>query len=363
MVRERTGPSTPMEIPPLSQELLVEFTSESLILSASSRFDPKKVLRHLQGVDRVYMGIDMGGDKITARKVRIRQGEFLQEDDDLVQKSQNGEGYLDFLHQVAEISNNERLPVGLSFAGPMEEGKPQHAANMMAMFRELQTEYSGHLERVLPRLVSVKNDATACLISSSVALCREGRDFENFLLIILGGGLGAAVLQDDKIIGTEAGHLKVPDDLNPFQVREICETTKELQSKSHTCLELVAGGVAGLEKTASKVYGKRVTGIELAKMAAQGDETAKRLYMNAAGIVGHVILGLGNLFSLPLGERDHTAVVFHGGVQKAFGFPEWEADAIRKYLGRDLDNVFQTTSIVSSNACLEGAAVAACLAA
>src|SRR3990167_3047212 len=158
MVRERTGPSTPMEIPPLSQELLVEFTSESLILSASSRFDPKKVLRHLQGVDRVYMGIDMGGDKITARKVRIR------------------EGYLDFLHQVAEISNNERLPVGLSFAGPMEEGKPQHAANMMAMFRELQTEYSGHLERVLPRLVSVKNDATACLISSSVALCREGRD-------------------------------------------------------------------------------------------------------------------------------------------------------------------------------------------
>lgn len=345
-------------VPEIAAQAAV-FTADTLHAHPVNTFNPAP--ENLQSkAGQHVIGIDIGGDKIAAEEKIVGEDGRLYTDTSLRSGSRkHGRAYLSVVESLAYRAYSSDIPVGISFAGPVDGTTPLEGPNVSKLMTELQENYGGDFkgasseEDILlgEKLTALSNDAVAGLYAGAAEAARLHPEVKNVIYVIVGSGLGGALLKDSVVYATEPGHVKVIDELNPYHSEEACGTF----SQTFTCVERVASGKAGIEATWAEQTGKPMSGPQIAAEAEAGNPLALGLYENSAKVIAATVEGMANAMGLSLTDKE-TAVVFHGGTFNVTAYK----DRIKELLQADgsVAPILYTEEF-SDNACLDGAALAA----
>lgn len=358
---ERTSPAASpgchgtladLPVPMLNDSQLSRFTFESLRAAKTREFDPRTTLAALHAADGIrVLAIDIGGDKMTAGAYVASQDNLVPDGAPLVKGGSGGAGYLDLLTDICRTARRDRVPVGVSYAGPTEGSKVLDGVNVPVFIRELGSRYGGDLLALSPDITLV-NDAEAGLLASALVAARTYSDLRNVVYVINGSGIGGAVFSDGTIYATEAGHVQIEDALNSFSQRDECG----LLGARHVCIERIAASKAGIESAWAKHRGAELTGKQISSAYLNGDRFALQLYDISAYLIAHVFIGIVQALQLPA-DWDSTVLVAHGGAFHVPGYGQRVRSVLTAHLHREPR--FLMTKDFSFNTCLDGAAVAA----
>lgn len=343
---------TELEVQPLSRLQMNLFTRGSVRAYPNRLFNLSQVfVRILQQKDRAVMSIDVNGDKLVSTVFRVHDGVLQSKTVDMYQ-SDHGRGYLKRLEEIAAYTGDKKMPVGISFAGAVDDSKAISSPNLLEFFDEFHTQYKSDFARLFPTYVCVLNDALTGMIASAVEMKKIKPDIKNIIYIINGSGIGASVLDGDTIISTEAGHIQLLSQLNTYNVTEKCG----LFGNNFVCIEKSAAGKAALEPIWKKLTGREEDGVAISKAYQNGDERALELFNTSSFLVAHIAAGIASAF----GKRDvmkDTAFVFHGGI---FHVPYY-GERVEQLLSKELGGAFTVlfTKDFSAHASSDGAAIAA----
>lgn len=294
------------------------------------------------------LAVDIGGDKLIAACYRIRDGGLEQQPGAITRSSKGGYGYVELLADLAVKARRDRLPVGISFAGPTDGTRLVAAPNLPGLYHDLDR-YHRDFARLFPS-VAVANDAEAGIMAASVEATARYPSAQHVIYVINGSGLGGAVLSSGTIFACEPGHVPAESRLNRFGQRKPCG----LLGATHVCLELVAASKAGIEDIWQQRRGVALSGREIAARYLSGDPLALELYQDSALATAHVITGLVRAFRF---RPEHSCVVAHGGIFQVPGYGERVRSILTDGGVCPLGVLF--TKDFSTNACLDGAALAA----
>ncbi len=340
-----------MVVPKLIDSQIAKFTIESLRAIRTRSFDPHATLHTLSATRGAgVVAIDIGGDKLIATSYNVRQGTLIQEGKPLVKEGTAGAGYIDVLEKVSALARTRLLPIGVSYAGPIQGSKVLAGVNIPVFMRDFQLRYNGDFANLHSQMTLV-NDAEAGVMAASLEAVRRYPAARHVIYVINGSGIGGAVLKDGAIYATEAGHIPAEGDLNSFGQQRPCG----LLGATYVCLERVGASKAGIEDIWFQQREEKLTGKEIAAAYLAGDELALRLYESSALVTAHIVKGMAKALGL-LREWDDTIVVGHGGTFHVPGY----GDRVRSILEKDLSSETRMlfTNDFSSNTCLDGAAIA-----
>ena len=337
----------------LLPEQVLEFNTEALHAKAVRRFNARKVRTRLRAAEgNAVIVIDIGGDKLAASYFTVQNGN-VQRVRDIVNRQGigGGRGYLGALLEVHELAFREKVPVGISFAGPTDGTRLLAAPNLPFFIQEFGQDYGGDFANLFPEVV-VTNDAEAGIMAGALEAITRYPDTQDVIYLINGSGLGGSVLTGETIFAAEPGHIKVVSQLNVFDQHKLCG----LGGAAHVCIEAVAASKAGIEDIWSQQTGEQLSGHEIAARYLDGEQLALQLYDNSAWITAHAIMGMAMAFQL-LNDPDRLAVVCHGGIFHVPGY----GDRMCMILGQELGHMPPVlfTKDFSSNTCLDGGAIAA----
>jgi predicted NBD/HSP70 family sugar kinase len=341
-----------LEVPSLIDSQLARFTPESIRATQTRRFDAHATLQTLRATAEAdVMAVDIGGDKLIAAAYTVRGGVLAQEGPPLVSSGMAGAGYLDVLEQAAGLARARSLPMGISFAGPVQGSQILAGLNVPTFFTDLRSRYGGDFARLYPLALAV-NDGQAGVITAALEAMRHYPEARNVLLAINGSGLNCATLKGDTIFSAEAGHVPVEAELNPFGQTKPCG----MMGARYVCLENVAASRAGIEDLWWQRRDEVLSGREIAAAYRAGDELALQLYASSAWVTAHMIKGTAKALGI-VEEWEGTVVVGHGGTFRVPGYGE----RVRAILEKDLaiETPLLVTTGFSANACLDGAAIVA----
>jgi predicted NBD/HSP70 family sugar kinase len=340
------------QVPDLVPEQVERFTVEALQAKPVRSFDPQTTLHQLEsGGEKTVVAVDIGGDKLIAWSYDVRSGLLLQLAEVAVRRGDGGSGYLDGLEEVADLARRKILPVGISFAGPLDGTRLVAGPNLPVFVKELHDRHGGDFAGLF-LAVAVANDAEAGIMAGALEAARLYPETRNVIYVINGSGLGGAVLTCNRIYAAEPGHIQVEPRLNPFDQTKPCG----MLGATYVCVEAVAASKAGVEDIWRQRQRQRLSGKEIAARYLAGDDMALELYDNSALVTAHAIKGIAKAFELPE-NFDGTVVVGHGGIFEVPGYSERVCSILRKDLSVAPRMLF--TKDFSSNACLDGAAIAA----
>lgn len=340
------------EIPKLVDSQVAQFTIESMQAIRTRTFNPHATLKSWSANGKTeVVAIDIGGDKLIAASYIVGQGGLTQEGKPLVKRGTAGAGYIDVLEEVSSLARTKALPVGISYAGPVQGSKVLAGVNLPSFMSDFQSRYNEDFANLYSQMTLV-NDGEAGVLVASLEAMRRYPAARHVIYILNGSGLNCAALKDNTIVTSEAGHIPVEGSLNFFRQQKPCG----LRGATHVCLEGVASSKAGLEDIWFQQRGEKLSGEEIAAAYLAGDELALRLYEGSALVTAHVVKGMANALGL-LREWDATVVVGHGGTFQVPGY----GGRVRAILEADLSSATRMflTKDFSSNACLDGAAIAA----
>jgi len=351
---------TGADVPGLYDHQLAAFTLESMHAQAVRNFDPARAvdaLQHREG-NRV-LAADFGGDKGTSLLLSVQGGSLVPTEgyEDHVQ-GDDGDGYVTSMEKTARYADEHQLPFGISWGGPIDGTKPLPHPKARKFIADLQEKYGGDLGALSSCVKAVLNDGPAGVVGGAVEAYRRF-GATDVLFIINGGGIGMGVLKDGLIYATEAGHVEGVPELNSYGQSEACG----VYGAEFVCLERLGANKAGIEAQWQTRTGQYMRARDIEGEYKAGNEFAGELYDHSAFVVAHVIQGTAKAFGIDLTAHS-TAIVGHGG---AFKFPDYGKrirQILETYLGGETQ-LIMTKDFVSdaSNACLDGAAVAALTAA
>lgn len=226
-------------------------------------------------------------------------------------------GFCRDLMEAATGMGSNPVGVGCGVAGIVSpKGTVLSAPNLQFLNEfALQDYLTSRLE--LPALVV--NDANA--IAWGEAQFGGGLDFESFLTITLGTGVGGGLVLQRRLWqgacggGGEIGHLAVEVEGRPCSCG------------SHGCLEQYASG-QGIQRNYQELGGSKgaaIDSIEIARLARQGDNVAREAFNRAGRYLGQAVAGVANLLNL-------EGVLFAGGLSSCFDLlqPALQEELVRR---------------------------------
>ena len=265
-------------VPALYSDQLERFTLDSLRATEARRFDALRMLSLIRSSgDKRVLAIDIGGDKLVWSLLGTQNGFLERLDEGTETRSEAGRGYLSLLERIGALARRDSIPVGISFAGPIQETKPVAGPNLGAFIADLYSGYDGDFGNIFHK-VRLSNDAEAGILAGAVEAASRFADIANVIYVINGSGIGGAVLKDKRIYAAEPGHVEVESELNLFNQRKACG----LLGASHVCIEVVAASKAGIEDIWFRETGQRCDGQQIAAKYLAADPVALDLYDNSA---------------------------------------------------------------------------------
>ncbi len=349
-------PLTEHEVPALNAAQLALFTSDTIHSEAVMPFEVQEAADRLRSKEATFvLAADFGGDKGAVRLYKITDGALVVDSgyvDDI--QGDLGRGYLDTLRRAANYAETHAIPFGISWGAPLHGTKPLYHPKAEVFLQEIQAEFDGDFSNISPTIKSVINDGPAGAISGAVAALRQFGS-HNLIFIINGGGINTATVINGQLYSNETGHIEALADLNTYNQSTPCGVF----GAEFVCLERVGANKAGIEAQWQAKTGAYMRARDIEDQYKAGDSFAGELYDHSAWVVSHIVVGAAQASGLDLTSPD-TAVVAHGG---AFKFPNYGAriaQIVGNYLGAELQLLMAKDYIAAeSNACLDGAAIAA----
>lgn len=347
-----------LPISPKNEEQISRFTKEALRLQKAQAFDPYKVLQKLaKHEDQEVVGIELGGDKLTSRRYRVKDKTLFPIEDVSVLYSTQGKGYLERLEKLKERTYD--IPVGISFAGPLEGEKIVDAPNMEEFLHELEQKYERSLRKLFPSLTCAVNDAVAAIIPSVMSAAVENEFLNALVLIINGSGLGGAIWYRDidggpAIMSAEPGHIEIVEKLNLYKQTKPCS----LLGDGRVCIENLAASKAGIEDIYEKQAHIHLRGFEISELYQSGENLSRNLYNTSALLVAHTYMGMLHGAGITY-NPETTKLALHGGTSLVPDYTKRIEQVLEKdtYLEEPVE-ILETKDIAKHSG-ITGAAIAA----
>ncbi|MBI4685761.1 MAG: ROK family protein [Nitrospirae bacterium] len=293
------------------------------------------------------IGIDIGGTNLRAGLIS-HKGEVLKK----AKESSTG-NILQSVNKVIENLYTENVAgIGLGIAGLIDKKE-----NVVFCSPNLRSVEGINFVKALHKQVAVpvimENDANAAAFGER--WMGAGRQFNHFVLLTLGTGIGGGIVYEGKLAGcaAEIGHMSI--DING----------KKCICGNNGCLELYAAAnamkskiVSSIEKgTQSLMKGLyegnfyKITAEDIYKSALEGDSLAREVIKEAGRYLG---VGLANVINIVGPE----AIILTGGLIGAWNIYVQEAirEASRRTFKPLFDNVKIIPSLLGDNAGIIGAA-------
>lgn len=356
MEKEPVQSITSRNVPDLSSAQLQEFSRDSLHEQIVRSANPERIFKRLVALEgQKVLGADLGGDKGIVRSFKIINGE-LNTTTDYASSIQgdDGAGYLQLLKDAGQYAERNELPFGISWGGPLEGTRPLFHPKAKRFLDELRDQFDGDLSNISPSIKAAMNDGPAGALSGATEAYRKF-GISNSIFIINGGGIGTSVVKDDVLYAVEGGHVRGVDELNQYNQTTECG----VYGNAFTCLERLGANKAGIEVQWQEKTGSYMRARDIEDRYKEGNVLAAELYDHSAWVLAHVILGTAQAYEVNL-SKNITVVVGHGG---AFKFPDYGnriSQILEKHINEPIELIMtKDFGADDSNACLDGAAIAA----
>lgn len=246
------------------------------------------------------LGVDIGGTKINIG-VLSEDNEIIDRVEAKLPDDKSAENIADFTKQLIEklrkVSIEEIESIGVGVPGTVDETGA--IAQKVPNLGWENVDFANMLERRIGVPVTLLQDSRAAAYGEYKAGAGKGKN--SVVCVTLGTGIGTGIIIDGKIfdgaLGTagELGHLPVGDE------------GRECGCGKKDCLECYAAG-KGIEMSAEKIFGKKMTCSEVFELAKNNSE-ARKIIDSAVEILGRAMVSIINLIS-------PEALLFSGGMSK-----------------------------------------------
>ncbi len=282
------------------------------------------------------IGIDLGGTNLRVALVS-EEGEIARK----IKKSSSEEVFGPLLECIEEVSNSEIIGIGLGVAGIIDRnnGRVFSSPNLRAvegldLIRGIQQKF--HVP------VFIENDANVAALGEKVS--GAGKNFENFVLLTLGTGIGGGIIHKGRLLdaSAEVGHMSI----NAEGEKCPCGNTGCLENYA-SARAMIARAVAMLEKGSESILKEcckgsiyKITPEDIYNAALEGDILSREILRDAGRALG---VGLANIINILSPE----AIILAGGLVGAWNI--YVQEAIREASRRALKYLFDSVKIIPSS--------------
>jgi glucokinase len=286
--------------------------------------------------NKYAIGIDLGGTNLRVALVS-EEGEIARK----IKKASSEEVFNSLLETIEEVMHGDIAGIGLGVAGLIDRkngrvfSSPNHrAVEGLDLIEGLQRKFN------LP--VYLENDANVAALGEKVS--GAGKNFENFVLLTLGTGIGGGIIYKGELldVAAEIGHMSI----NAEAEKCSCGNIGCLENYA-SARAMIAKAVAMLEKGAESMLKNccngsiyKITPEDIYKSALEGDTLSREILREAGRALG---VGLANLINILSPE----AIILAGGLIGAWNI--YVQEAIREASRRAFKDVFEAVKIIPSS--------------
>jgi len=278
------------------------------------------------------IGVDLGGTNLRAALVS-EAGEIIEK----VRVSSSGDAMSEIEKAVRGLLRDGVKGVGIGAAGVLNK-ESQTVLNSPNL-PEMNGRTFGDLKLGVP--VVVENDANAAVLGEK--WLGAGKEFDSFVLITLGTGIGGGIFHDGKLmdVAAELGHMSV----EAGGLSCPCGSTGCLERYA-SARAIVDAAIKGLEEGTESLLNDccggnkyRMTSEDVFAAACEGDNFARETLKDAGRYLG---VGIANVINL-LSPR---AIVLTGGLIGAWDI--YVKEAMKEASRRAFKNLYESTKILPS---------------
>ncbi len=282
------------------------------------------------------IGIDVGGTNLRAALIS-NEGEVIKK-----VKEPSGENVLESLQRIiGGLYTDDIAGIGIGIAGLVDrkEGAVLASPNLHAVEG---VNFVEPLHNKFSVPVFIENDANAAAFGEK--WIGAGREFNNFVLLTLGTGIGGGIVYEGKLanVAAEIGHMSINAD------------GEKCPCGNYGCLELYAAAkamkakvVSALEKDAESILREcckgsfyKLTTEDIYNAALEGDNLAREVLKDTGRYLG---IGLANIINILSPE----AIILMGGLIGAWNI--YVQEAIKEASKRTFKGLFDRVKIIPSS--------------
>lgn len=282
------------------------------------------------------IGIDLGGTNLRVALVS-EEGEIVRK----VRKSSSEEVLGSLLESIEEVNNGEIVGIGLGVAGIIDRknGRVFSSPNLRAV-EGIDLIHGIHQRFHVP--VFIENDANVAALGEKVS--GAGKNFENFVLLTLGTGIGGGIIHKGELldVSAEVGHMSINAEAEKCPCGNIgcLENYASARAMIARAVAMLEKGTESMLKECCKGSIYKITPEDIYNSALEGDTLSREILREAGRALG---VGLANLINILSPE----AIILAGGLVGAWNI--YVQEAIREASRRAFKDLFEAVKIIPSS--------------
>jgi glucokinase len=282
------------------------------------------------------IGIDLGGTNLRAALVSD-EGEIVRK----VRKSSSEEVFGALLESIEEVRSSEIVGIGLGVAGVIDRknGRVFSSPNLRSV-EGIDLVHGIHRKFQVP--VFIENDANVAALGEKVS--GAGKNFENFVLLTLGTGIGGGIIRRGELldVSAEVGHMSINAEAEKCPCGNVgcLENYASARAMIARAVAMLEKGTESLLKECCKGSIYKITPEDIYTAALEGDTLSREILREAGRALG---VGLANLINILSPE----AIILAGGLVGAWNI--YVQEAIREASRRAFKDLFDAVKIIPSS--------------
>lgn len=282
------------------------------------------------------IGIDLGGTNLRVALVS-EEGEIVRK----IKKSSSEDVFGSLLETIEEVKHGEIAGIGLGVAGLIDRknGRVFSSPNLRAVEG---IDLIDGIQRKFNVPVFIENDANAAALGEKVS--GAGKNFENFVLLTLGTGIGGGIIYKGELldVSAEIGHMSINAEAEKCPCGNVgcLENYASARAMIAKVVAMLEKGTESMLKECCKGSIYKITPEDIYKAALEGDTLSREILKEAGRALG---VGLANLINILSPE----AIILAGGLVGAWNI--YVQEAIKEASRRAFKDIFDSVKIIPSS--------------
>lgn len=281
------------------------------------------------------IGIDLGGTNLRVALVS-EEGEIAQR----LKKTSPGDVVGALCESIAEIGYDGTAGIGIGTAGVVDRrnGRVYVSPNLRAVEG---VEIVAEVRSRFGVPVFIENDANAAALGERIR--GAGREYDNFVLLTLGTGIGGGIIHNGELmeVSAEIGHMSINSEAEKCSCGNIgcLENYASARAMVSKTVGFIEKGSESILKDCCKGNIYKLTPEDIYKAALDGDALAREILKDAGKYLG---VGLANIINI----MSPDAIILTGGLTGAWNI--YVQEAIKEASRRAFKDLFDSVKIIPS---------------
>lgn len=281
------------------------------------------------------IGIDLGGTNLRVALVS-EEGEIAHR----LKKTSPDDVVRALCESIAEIGYDGLAGIGIGTAGVVDRrnGRVYVSPNLRAVEG---VEIVAEVRSRFGVPVFIENDANAAALGERIR--GAGREYDNFVLLTLGTGIGGGIIHNGELmeVSAEIGHMSINSEAEKCSCGNIgcLENYASARAMVSKTVGFIEKGSESILKDCCKGNIYKLTPEDIYKAALDGDALAREILKDAGKYLG---VGLANIINI----MSPDAIILTGGLTGAWNI--YVQEAIKEASRRAFKDLFDSVKIIPS---------------